>query len=314
MQDTPSPRENAQRQLLAFLSAYPSVFRGVESGLRPMPKGGKVRFVSFAVEGLAELSISIFAVTNVTVSATGPRAQRLAAIYTGVDALVEKLRNEFGIPSAAAAMRSLRGAFCVFEGPNASGKSTLLALVAERMRNLSMDVVEAREPGGTVIGEAFRTFVKDPAVPKDDYSTALGFAMQRNLHLVQIVDPACAAGRTVLCDRYTPSTRVLQVELGKLTLEQRDTIGRINAGFRSPELIVFVIPSVETLLTRRSNRAGDVDAQERAATLERDTYLRVAGDYDNAIVLQPKDGETPEQTFESLVSALCGVAAHTRAA
>lgn len=279
-----------------------------------MPKGGKVRFVNFAVTGVVEASIAIFAVGNVTVSAAGPRAQRLASIYTGVDTLIEKLRNEFGIPSAAAALRSLRGAFCVFEGPNASGKSTLLALVAERMRGLSMDVVETREPGGTIIGETFRKLVKDPAVPKDDYSTALGFAMQRNLHLLQVVEPACAAGRTVLCDRYTPSTRVLQVELGKLTLDQREAVESINSGFRSPELIVFVIPSEETLRTRRAKRSDDVDAQERAATLERDTYLRIAGDYDNAIVLQPKDGETPEQTFESLVAAFCGVPAQTCAA
>lgn len=101
-----------------------------------------------------------------------------------------------------------RGRFITFEGIDGAGKSTQIAFVAEHLRGQGADVVVTREPGGTAIGEALRELVlQRPMTARTE--TLLVFAA-RAQHIDEVIEPALAAGRWVVCDRFTDATYAYQ--------------------------------------------------------------------------------------------------------
>lgn len=101
-----------------------------------------------------------------------------------------------------------RGRFITFEGIDGAGKSTHVGAVAERLRARGAPVLTTREPGGSELGEALRGLVLHR--PMDALTeTLLVFAARRD-HLATLIEPALAAGTTVLCDRFTDATFAYQ--------------------------------------------------------------------------------------------------------
>ena len=99
-----------------------------------------------------------------------------------------------------------RGRFIAFEGGEACGKSTQAALLAT-----ALDAVLTREPGGTTIGRSIRSLVLDPAtVGLDARAEALLMAADRAQHVAEVVEPALAAGRHVVTDRFAGSSIAYQ--------------------------------------------------------------------------------------------------------
>lgn len=98
--------------------------------------------------------------------------------------------------------------FITVEGVDGAGKSTHVATLVQRLKSLGYDVVHTREPGGTPFGEKLREQVlKDPMEPITE--CMLMFAARTEL-LHHIVRPALAAGKVVICDRFTDSTWAYQ--------------------------------------------------------------------------------------------------------
>ncbi|MFW0155895.1 dTMP kinase [Rothia sp. P6271] len=103
------------------------------------------------------------------------------------------------------------GIFVVFEGGDGAGKSTQVKLLERRLRQENYDVICTREPGGTAIGEKLRQLVLENAETTIDARTeALIFAASRAAHAQQLIRPALAEGKIVLCDRYIDSSAVYQ--------------------------------------------------------------------------------------------------------
>jgi len=104
-----------------------------------------------------------------------------------------------------------RGFFIVLEGPEGSGKSTLVGPLAERMRAAGADPVVVREPGGTRAAEIARQALLDPEHPVGPVAE-LFFYLAARADLVQtIIRPALAVGRVVLSDRFALSTEAYQM-------------------------------------------------------------------------------------------------------
>jgi len=104
-----------------------------------------------------------------------------------------------------------RGFFVVLEGPEASGKSTMLGPLAECMRRSKVEPVIVREPGGTRAAEIARQALLDPEHPVGPVSE-LFFYLAARADLVQtIIQPTLAAGGVVLSDRYSLSTEAYQM-------------------------------------------------------------------------------------------------------
>lgn len=106
---------------------------------------------------------------------------------------------------------SRRGFFVVLEGPEGSGKSTLIGPLAERIRAGKVEPVVVREPGGTRAAEIARQALLDPEHPVGPVAE-LFFYLAARADLVQtVIQPALAAGRVVLSDRFALSTEAYQM-------------------------------------------------------------------------------------------------------
>ncbi len=104
-----------------------------------------------------------------------------------------------------------RGFFVVLEGPEGSGKSTLIGPLAERIRAGRVEPVVVREPGGTRAAEIARQALLDPEHPVGPVAE-LFFYLAARADLVQtVIQPALSAGRVVLSDRFALSTEAYQM-------------------------------------------------------------------------------------------------------
>ena len=105
----------------------------------------------------------------------------------------------------------MRGVFVSLEGIEGVGKSTNLAFTAEAARRAGYDVVTTREPGGTELGERIREWVLHGGHDglSAEVEVLLMFAA-RARHLDAVIGPALAAGRCVVCDRFTDATFAYQ--------------------------------------------------------------------------------------------------------
>jgi dTMP kinase len=104
-----------------------------------------------------------------------------------------------------------RGKFISVEGGEGAGKSTLLGGLRTAIERHGVAVVQAREPGGTALGERLRELVLDPSLRGIDAQAELllMFASRAQL-LREVIRPALDAGRWVLCDRYTDASYAYQ--------------------------------------------------------------------------------------------------------
>jgi dTMP kinase len=104
-----------------------------------------------------------------------------------------------------------RGFFVVLEGTEASGKSTMLGPLAECMRRSKVEPIVVREPGGTRAAEIARQALLDPEHPVGPVSELFFYLAARADLVHTVIQPALAAGRVVLSDRYSLSTEAYQM-------------------------------------------------------------------------------------------------------
>lgn len=126
--------------------------------------------------------------------------------------------------------------FIVFEGGEASGKSTQSARLARRL-----GAVHTREPGGTAIGSALRDLLLDArTVGLDDRAEALLMAADRAQHVAEVVRPALAAGRHVVSDRYIGSSLAYQGHGRGLSVIDLRRVSAWAADELWPDLVVLL--------------------------------------------------------------------------
>lgn len=168
-----------------------------------------------------------------------------------------------------------RGRFITFEGIDGAGKSTHVAGVAERLRARGHAVVTTREPGGTELAEAIRELVLRR--PMDALTeTLLVFAARRD-HLRQFIEPALAAGTSVLCDRFTDASFAYQGGGRGLDVTVLAALeGWVQQGLQPDLTLWFDVPAAVAAQRRRAARAPDRFEQQDEAFFERvrDGYRR----------------------------------------
>jgi len=107
------------------------------------------------------------------------------------------------------------GAFITVEGADGAGKTTHLDFIERHLRNHGHAVTRSREPGGTALGERLRGLLlggpdADADAAISDRAELLLVFAARAQHLDEVIAPALAAGRWVLCDRFTDATYAYQ--------------------------------------------------------------------------------------------------------
>ncbi|HVR97529.1 MAG TPA: dTMP kinase [Thermoanaerobaculia bacterium] len=166
----------------------------------------------------------------------------------------------------------MRPLFLTFEGLDGSGKSTHLRQAADWLQEQGLPCVVTKEPGGTPLGDALRAIFLDPRWGTVDgvVELLLVFASRRQ-HLLEVVEPALAAGRHVLCDRFTDSTRAYQGYGRGVPLDLIEQVDRFATGGRRPDFtLLFDLPAQDarsrghSRLRRRRGEADRLDAEDVA--------------------------------------------------
>jgi len=169
-----------------------------------------------------------------------------------------------------------RGRLIVFEGGEASGKSTQAARLAA-----DLGAVLTREPGGTEIGKRIRELVLDPGASAMAPSTeALLMAADRAQHVAEVIEPALAAGKDVVTDRYVASSLAYQGFGRGLDVEQLWRLSMDFAGAPHADLVVLL--EVEPAVA-----AARLQGRDRMEAAGDDFHARVAEGYRRMAAAHP---------------------------
>jgi dTMP kinase len=192
-----------------------------------------------------------------------------------------------------------RGRFVVLEGIDGSGTTTQAARLVEALRAAGHAVVGTREPSDGPIGVLLRQALTRRLTGISDRMLALLFAADRLDHLASVVEPALAAGKVVVSDRYVLSSLAYQgMRLPLAWVEA------LNAAARPADLTLYLHVDPRTAARRRAGRGGpvelfDADAVQRAVAR---AYARVARKHARAQRVVQLDGTgTPDEVAQAVL-------------
>lgn len=163
------------------------------------------------------------------------------------------------------------GVFITIEGPDGSGKSSLLPRLVAAIARGGCDVVSTREPGSTPFGELMRRMVLDtePPVDRGGRADALLFAASRAQHVEELIRPALERGAVVVCDRYADSSMAYQGAGSGVPMDELAAVQRFATGGLVPDLTILLDLPVEVGLGRKADEITRFEAFQDAAYHER---------------------------------------------
>jgi dTMP kinase len=158
-----------------------------------------------------------------------------------------------------------RGLFITLEGLDGSGKTTQIKRLAAWMQKRALNPVVTRQPGGTATGDRVRALLLDSGstaiAPMAEM--ALMFA-DRAQCIAEVIEPALAAGKIVLCDRFTDSTEAYQGGGREIGSAPVLALHRLICGDLQPDLTLLLQPSLTASLERARRRNDRATAQNGA--------------------------------------------------
>ncbi|MEB7781295.1 dTMP kinase [Mammaliicoccus fleurettii] len=141
------------------------------------------------------------------------------------------------------------GQFITFEGPEGSGKTTVIHKVFEMLED-EYDILLTREPGGIKISEAIRNLLLDSDDEMDERTEALLFAAARRQHLVEKILPQLNKDGILLCDRFVDSSLSYQGYAREIGVEEVKAINEFAIESRYPDLTLYFDVPAEIGLNR----------------------------------------------------------------
>lgn len=161
-----------------------------------------------------------------------------------------------------------KGVFISIEGPDGSGKSTQIENIKQFFRDKNIEILFTREPGGTEIGERIRQIVLDKECTEmNDMTEAMLYAASRAQHVAQVIKPALAEGKIVVCDRFVDSSIAYQ-GYGRKLGEAVNIINRYAVDGCMPDVtfLLKVDPGIGKgrIHSARSEKEDRLDAEKVA--------------------------------------------------
>ena len=180
------------------------------------------------------------------------------------------------------------GFFLTIEGGEGAGKTTAIGFVKEWLQQQSLEFVETREPGGTLLAEELRALLLAPHEETiSDTTELLMMFAARSQNLTENIEPALTAGKVVVCDRFTDATYAYQGGGRGIDLQKIATLEQLVQGDRRPDMTLLLDVDPEIGMARARGRAealgGELDRIEQEAMAffhrVRNTYLARAKQY-----------------------------------
>lgn len=151
------------------------------------------------------------------------------------------------------------GMFLTVEGPDGSGKTTVMPVIINAMKELGVDPVVVRQPGGSPFAEKIRQVVlgtEDTGEPVQPISEALLFAAARSQCLESVVKPALRAGRVVVADRWYDSNYAYQ-GAGRGMVAEVEMLEKMVEGQFMPNVTLFLNLPLSTAQARLAGRVKE---------------------------------------------------------
>jgi dTMP kinase len=191
--------------------------------------------------------------------------------------------------------------FVTFEGLDGSGKSTQAELLAAHLGEQGREVVLAREPGGTPVGEAIRSLLLD-GPEMTPWAEAALFAAARGELVTRVIQPALDRGADVVCDRFIDSSVAYQGIARGLGVEAVLELNALLAGRLLPDrtfLLDLQPAQAAARLGGASDRMERQEAEFKSAVAE--AYRELARRYPRRIAVL--DATLPEDELAEAVRA-----------
>lgn len=200
----------------------------------------------------------------------------------------------------------MRGLFITLEGPDGSGKSTMISLIGEYLKEQGIDHIITREPGGTVIGEKIRGIIIDREnINMGPETEALLFAASRSQHVHEKILPSVEGGKVVVCDRFLLSSLAYQGVGRGLGIQEVKAVNEFGLRGMTPDLILFFHVDPEVTLLRKTKEGGD-RLEEEGGAFHREVYegyMTLLKMYpDNVVVIDAE--KTVEEVYTQTIAAL----------
>ncbi len=199
-------------------------------------------------------------------------------------------------------------AFIVLEGIDGSGTTTQAGLLCEELRRrTSTEVLQTREPYDGAITARIRAWLSEPSPPWG--ALLLAFALDRHVHLREVVVPALERGAIVVCDRYKPSTLVYQPKHNELDLVERLCE---HEDLIDPDMYVHLDLDADAASARMASRRATKDAYEKNVEFQRELavdYRRILkAEEERGIAYAHLDvnGKSIVQVNDMVVESVCG--------
>lgn len=198
------------------------------------------------------------------------------------------------------------GKFLVVDGPDGAGKSTQMRMLADYLTSQGVVLTVTRDPGGTAIGDKIRTILLDKANGSMAATCELMLYMASRAQLLaEVITPALAAGRCVLCDRYVSSTLAYQGAAG-VDAAAIMQAAQVAVGNTWPDLTIIIdVPSDFGL-----GRAGHTGGHDRMESKSLEFHSRVRESFlaqarENPAKFAVVDGRgTPDEVHRRLLQSL----------
>lgn len=184
----------------------------------------------------------------------------------------------------------MKGTFITFEGPDGSGKGTIIKYVKKYLQRKNIDFILTREPGGINISEDIRKVILDKNNTEMDVRTeALLYAAARRQHLVEKVIPALEEGKVVICDRFIDSSLAYQGYGREIGIDEVFQINKFAIDDIMPDLTIFLDVKPEIGLKRISKSKVRVKDRLDLETIDfhkkvYSGYMKVIEKYGDRIV------------------------------
>ncbi|MBV1819472.1 dTMP kinase [Anaerosalibacter bizertensis] len=197
----------------------------------------------------------------------------------------------------------MSGIFITLEGPDGSGKSTIVKLLSKYLEEKKIDFIFTREPGGTPIGEDIRDIIlNNKNIHMSPRTEALLYAASRSQHISEKIKPALEEGKVVICERFVLSSLAYQGVARGLGIEDVKSINDFAIEGVNPDLTLFFDVDPIYALNRKTNKKEGDRLEKEGLNFHKEVY----DGYKELISMYPENikvidaSKSVKETFEQV--------------
>lgn len=201
-----------------------------------------------------------------------------------------------------------KGLFITFEGPEGAGKTTQIKHLSLLLKKYGIPFIVTREPGGSKLSTHLRRWILNKLEYNLTNETELFlFLADRAQHVQEVVKPALAQGKVVLCDRYTDSTLAYQGGGRGFDMDMLVKMNQMATGGLKPDITLLLDLPVDMGLRRAVGRGKGKDRMEQEKIefhqRVREIFLTIAKQ-DKKRVLVLDASQDQEQVYQQMLKNL----------